>query len=293
MAHTTRFAALAGVAAVFSFSAAPAAAAEISPLSSGVLSAPLSASTAAPQQTPGVFVAEEVNADGYRRYRGYRGYRGYRRNRVRTGDVIAGVLVLGGIAAIASAASKNNRERYRDRDYRQDDRRYRNSDYQERRDDRRGDSRYNGSRGIDSAVNQCVSQIERDVRVDSVDSVDRNGEGWRVTGSIYNGDRFTCRIGSDGKIDGVDYGAGFVSDASTAPTADRQHSDDRYAAAWKAADNGTIRAPEGTTPKAPTQASAPASAETEPQPAYPGGPLPGEEIIEDDRYRTAEATVTK
>lgn len=62
-------------------------------------------------ETAGVFDAQSVNADGYRRW--------HRRDRVDAGDVIGGILVIGTIAAIASAASKaSQRDRYPDRDYR-------------------------------------------------------------------------------------------------------------------------------------------------------------------------------
>ena len=272
MAHTSKFAAIAGMAAAFSMASMPVAAAEMPQVPAAAMNAPVFA--------PGVFEAEDVNADGYRRYRGYR------RNRVRTGDVLAGVLILGGIAAIASAASNNKEKRYRDRDCRNDDRRYRNNERRYRDSDyrdRRGDARYNGSRGIDGAVNQCVSQIERDVRVDTVDSVDRTGEGWRVTGAIFNGDHFTCQIGSDGRIEDINYGARYSPSASYAPAKDHQHNDDRYAAAWNKVDKGNNGA---------TSAPTSAASEAEGRPAYPGGPLPGEEVIKDDRYRTAKAEAT-
>jgi len=188
------------------------------------------------------FDAEADTAEHHR----YRRYHRYRRNRVDAGDVIAGVLVLGGIAAIASAASKNNRnDRYRDRDY---DRRYENRRYDDRRN-----SRSTGSRGLDNAVSQCVSRIERDVRVDTVDGVDRTGEGWLVTGSLYNGEGFSCRINNSGRIDTIDYGG--YSGAS-APASDNQWSDADYYQARQSL--------KGDKPEL--------------QPAYPGGPLPGEEI---------------
>lgn len=70
---------------------------------------------------------------------GYPGYGRYHRHRggIDGGDVLAGVLVLGGIAAIAAAASNANKDRdYRDRDYRRDDYRYRQSqpDYPDQQD---------------------------------------------------------------------------------------------------------------------------------------------------------------
>ncbi len=293
MALISKSAGLAGMAAAISMAATPAHAAEFSDLSS--------AGAAVPFATPGVFDAEAVNANGHRRYRGYR------HRRAGVGDVLAGVLIIGGIAAIASAASKNrDNDRYRDRDYRNRD--YRDRDYRTRR----GDSRTDSSRGIDNAVNRCVSRIERDVRVEAVDGVDRTGEGWRVTGSIYNGDSFACDIGSDGRIEDIQYGAGFADNRVAPQPRGRQHSDDRYAAAWSAADRGDIDAPARTDRVADIRQ---VQTQDEAQPAYPGGPLPGDEYpggdypaqadrsasqaetgaidgdlsSSDDRYRTAEA----
>lgn len=264
MAHFKRFAAVSGMAAALSMAATPVVAADLP--------------TASPQPSAaalGVFDKDAVNVENHRYYR----YR--RHNRVDAGDVLAGVLIIGGIAAIASAASKNSRDqRYRDRDYRYRDRDYRSRDYDYR--ERREDSRYNSGnagRGIDNAVQMCVSRIERDVRVDTVDGVDRSGEGWRVTGSLYNGERFTCSIDANGRIDDVSYG-GFAA------AEDNQRSDDRYRAAWADLESGRIAPPEQRSPQQVRS--------VEGQPAYPGGPLPGEEIDgdlpQDDRYSTANAS---
>lgn len=196
--------------------------------------------------TPGVFDAQAMEANDHRRYR-YRRHRG-----VDAGDVLAGVLVIGGIAAIANAASKNDRDRdYRDRDYRDRDYRYRDRDARYR-------DRYDGSRGIDRAVEMCVREVERDVRVDRVDSVERDGSGWQVEGRLYNGDGFACQIGPDGRIEELDIAGRDFALASPAPGAieDRQWDARRYAEARARLDN------------APAQSVA--------QPAYPGGPLPGE-----------------
>lgn len=199
-----------------------------------------------------VFKSDDVNADGYRRYR--------HRDRVDAGDVIAGVLILGGIAAVASAVSSNSRDRdYRNTRYPSDNR-YRTSDS---RIDYRGDTRSNAGSGIDNAVNMCVSAIERDVRVASVDGVERNASGWLVTGSIYNGYAFSCRIDGSGRIDGIDYGRGAAVPYSGAAV-DRQWDDERYRAAWASVDNGGY-APQPLPQQAQGQL-----------PAYPGGPLPGD-----------------
>ncbi|MEZ5683425.1 MAG: hypothetical protein R3E03_04260 [Novosphingobium sp.] len=77
------------------------------------------------------------------------------RDGISAGDVIAGALIIGGIAAVASAASKNDRY---DRDYRYDRAGYGwNGGYD------RGD-RYDRGYGYDNprqAVEQCVNAAER------------------------------------------------------------------------------------------------------------------------------------
>ena len=175
---------------------------------------------------------------------GHSGWGRYRRHdRVDAGDIIAGVLVLGGIAAVASAASRANR---RDRSY----------PYPQRYPDQRPQYRTN-ARGIDGAVDMCVREIERNARVADVDSVERTANGWRVTGSMASGGFFDCSIGADGRIDRLDTDA--------APNAlggaffggeDRQYDDDAYYSARARMD------------AAPAEQGA--------LPAYPGGPVPGE-----------------
>lgn len=209
--------------------------------------------------------------------RRYRGWRRYRRNRIDAGDVFAGVLILGGIAAIANAANNNRRDRYEDRRYRYEDRRDRDRD---RYDDRRRSNPRSSGSGIDSAVSQCLGEIERDVRVDSVDNATRGPSGWEVSGTLFNGSGFTCRIDNSGRISDIDYG-GFSSSADFSDDgfdaqAEGQWSDDRYARA------------RATTPRAePTAVGDLAAVDgnlavttDEPRPAYPGGPLPGEESFE-------------
>ena len=88
--------------------------------------------------------------------------------------------------------------------------------------------------------------------------------------SIYDGQSFSCSIGENGRIDAIDYGRGGAtygngySDGGYGYEAnngidDRQYSDDYYAAA-----------------RARTESAVP---------AYPGGPLPGEE---DQSYGAAD-----
>lgn len=214
---------------------------------------------------------------------GYGHRRGYRRNRVDAGDVLIGAAIIGGIAAIASSANRRQRDRdvviverdSRDGGYNP---RYNTRGDETRRTNNRVSPRGSGATGLDNAVNQCLTRIERDVRVDSVDNVERTGAGWLVSGALFNGSGFQCRIGNSGRIEGIDYGGGF-SNAPAAGYGDRsdggragQWADQRYADA-RLAMGGPAR-PDLAFPQAP----APRSAER--LPAYPGGPIPGEDIPE-------------
>lgn len=217
--------------------------------------------------------------------------RGWRRNRAGAGDVLIGAAIIGGIAAIASSNNRRQRNRdvviverdVRDREWRDDNRRY---------DDRRTTTpRSSGAAGLDNAVNQCLTRIERDVRVDTVDNVDRTGAGWIVSGALFNGSPFQCRIGNSGQIDGIDYGNGFSGigysggAASPAPRGEGQWDDQRYATARMAV-GGSVRpdlavqeAPMSPAPMQVAQGQA-RPVVTDRMPAYPGGPIPGEEIPE-------------
>lgn len=223
-----RFASVAALAATVSLVAAPAAAMEL----------PQTAAPTAAGYSPVADIGA-VDAAAHRRWR--------HRDRVDAGDVIAGVAVLGVIAAVASAASNADRDRtYRyPQRYPYPDGRY---DYRSNSADWRADQ----SRGLDRAADMCVREGERNSAIDAVDSVQRTGSGWHVSGRLRGGSPFTCTIGNDGRIEGVDY------DRQGA-FADRQWDDDRYAAARQAQDGYAA-------------------------PAYPGGP------VGDDRYETAEGS---
>ncbi len=217
--------------------------------------------------------------------------RGHRRNRVDAGDVLIGAAIIGGVAAILSSNNRRTRERdvvlvERDRDFRDRDPDYRDDRRDDRSWDRRPVTRSTGASGLDNAADLCVDQIERDVRVETVDDVERTGAGWQVSGTLFNGSPFQCRIGNNGQIDGIDYGDGFAgaSDASSgayAPRADGQWTDRRYADARLAVNGGVggIAQPQAQAPE--SYAAAPAQrVNTDRMPAYPGGPIPGEDIPE-------------
>ena len=184
---------------------APAMAAPISPAISTAL--PIEASELG-------WSSEKETVNRHRRYRGYRGYgrNRHRRNRVDGGDIVAGILILGGIAAIASAASKNKRNRrYEDRDYR-NERRSDNSRYDNRRSDERSDTRNSrGTGSMDQAINACADAAERKAgkkaRVSEIRSVSKDGTGWRVEGDLSDSKERTFLCGStDGRVDFVQLG---------------------------------------------------------------------------------------
>ena len=142
-----------------------------------------------------------------------RGWHRHRDNGIDAGDLLAGVLIIGGIAAIATAASNRGRkdreagedDRYRD-DYRADDyRELPRGDYgaygdEDRAADRPG-SLAPADNGEDAAVDACMDEIERDRgRVDGIEGVDREGEGWRVSGRARGGRDFTCSVDPDGRV---------------------------------------------------------------------------------------------
>jgi len=129
------------------------------------------------------------------------------------GDVIAGAVIIGGIAAIAGAFDNDR-----------DDRRYRDRRYRDRYDyDRRG-YRGDGYRGGRRAVERCVRAAERQARrfggyryadVTQIRDVERTRYGLRVKGRIeveglrghgygygnrgYDRGRFTCYLDGRGR----------------------------------------------------------------------------------------------
>ena len=125
---------------------------------------------------------------------------GHRHNdRIDGGDVLAGILIIGGIAAIASAASKASKPQ---RDYREPEPRYRDDRPRYGSDDDRPEWRE--GTGIDSAVNRCIDEVNRGRdRVGEVESVNRDAGGWRVSGSTTSNASFSCTIDRDGRIRNV------------------------------------------------------------------------------------------
>jgi hypothetical protein len=124
------------------------------------------------------------------------------RDGIGAGEIIAGAVVLGGLAAILSSSDNDRYDRY-DRDGRYDDR------YRGRYDDARygygyDSDRYGNSR---SAVSQCVNSVERGSRrygrtdVTEVTSIDRKRDGYRVKGRVIVSDGYRGRWGRGGSYD--------------------------------------------------------------------------------------------
>lgn len=146
-------------------------------------------------------------------HRGWGGWGGWghrHRDRIDTGDVLAGILIIGGIAAVASAASNanKNKQRDRDRDYRYPERDYpqareRSGGYADNDRGERQDWRGTNT-GIDGAIDRCMDEVARgSAKIEEVDSVNRDGDGWRVQGRMSGGGDFSCSIDGDGRIRNV------------------------------------------------------------------------------------------
>lgn len=114
------------------------------------------------------------------------------------GDILAGVLIVGGIAAVANAAANADRNRHAP----PPPYRYPGAP-DERRGANYGDDRPEWQAGgsIDAAVDRCVGEVARgDAQVDQVDRVNREGDGWRIDGRLRSGQSFGCAVGRDGHI---------------------------------------------------------------------------------------------
>lgn len=116
------------------------------------------------------------------------------------GEIIAGAVVLGGLAAILSSSSRDRYDRY-DRYGRYDDR------YRDRYDRGRYGYDYRRYGGSRAAVSQCVNAVERSSRrygrtdVTQITEVDRKRDGYRVKGRVVVRDGYHGRWGRGGYYD--------------------------------------------------------------------------------------------
>ena len=113
--------------------------------------------------------------------------RHWHRDRVDAGDVIAGIVLIGAIAAIADSASKS---RDRDRERRDDDYRYEPRDEEYRSAPDQPDRQWvPGSNNAETrAVEACSwaaeGELGDDARVGGIDAVTQDGSSWRVSGTV-------------------------------------------------------------------------------------------------------------
>ena len=124
------------------------------------------------------------------------------RDGISAGEIIAGAVVLGGIAAVLSSGNNRREDLY---------------SYDDRYDYNRAGYNYENRGGSSrAAVNQCVTSVERWANgysrsdVTQVRSIERTGSGYRVKGNVVVQD------GSRGRNYDSGYGA------------DRYNQDDRY-----------------------------------------------------------------
>ena len=122
-------------------------------------------------------------------------YRDYDRDDdgIGAGEIIAGAVILGGLAAILGSRNNDRYDdyRYRDRDYRYNDSRYRDRRYRDRGSYRNGYDGY-GRNSSRRAVEQCVRAAERAAQrytgsraeVYEIRDIDRERRGYESEGRI-------------------------------------------------------------------------------------------------------------
>jgi hypothetical protein len=159
--------------------------------------------SAKPEPRPAWSPADDTAAN-HRRWR--------HRNRGSTvGNVLTGLLVIGGIAAVAKAIDKDQEKRRRDRtqgrDYPYRDGPYDYRDTETDSDDPVAERDYGrdepigrgDSRAADRAVDACTAEAERSGRVDEIFDVDVVAGEWRVQGDYADGREFTCTVDRNGR----------------------------------------------------------------------------------------------
>ena len=181
------------------------------------------------------------------RYEARRHWKRHRHHdRIDGGDLLVGLLVLGGVAAVAGAIDKSGdeqRERRDGADYPQRPYDYRGEDAG--REDWRGRERSSAGEQ-DRAVDACSAEASRSGRIDEIYEVEKIDGEWRVRGDYESGSEFTCsvdangraRVGTEDQASNSDWnargGEDFADVADAAPQARvgadaGEGGDDRYA----------------------------------------------------------------
>lgn len=147
--------------------------------------------------------------------RGRHGGWGYRHHdRISTGDVLGGLLIIGTIAAIASAANRDKRDRAPDYRYEppyRDDERQEVPRYEPDAPDNAAVGAYGRGEAESRAADACSWAVEgemgEDGRVDSITGTEASNGGWYVTGTA-------SRLGGEVRSFGCSYRNGRVVDVS-------------------------------------------------------------------------------
>ncbi|WP_332820047.1 hypothetical protein [Sphingopyxis sp.] len=155
-------------------------------------------------------------AEARGRHHGGWGYRHH--DRISTGDVLGGLLIIGTIAAIASSVGKDKRERAPDYRYDPpypDERRDtpRSEPQAEPRPETRDVRPYGNGEAEARAADACSWAVEGemgdDARVDSITDTQPNNGGWYVTGTASTAEgaarSFGCSY-SNGRVVDVSFG---------------------------------------------------------------------------------------
>ncbi|MFM2100158.1 MAG: hypothetical protein RLZZ366_1697 [Pseudomonadota bacterium] len=129
------------------------------------------------------------------------GYRGHHDHGIDAGDVIAGIAIIGVIAAIASAASKSSNNRRTSSD-----------GYPDRSSDQSRGSINSENAAVDACAQAAETRGGQSASVREISAVDKNSDGWDVEGVVEQragwrdrtGDkhRFTCSV-RYGAVDSV------------------------------------------------------------------------------------------
>ena len=142
------------------------------------------------------------------RYEARRHWKRHRHNDgIDGGDLLGGLLVLGGIVAVAAAIDKSDdevRERREGGTYSQRPYDYR-GDQDRSEIDRRDDWREQGGQNRsfadqqDRAVDACSAEAAGSGQVDEIYEVEWLDSEWRVRGDYQGGGGFTCSVDSNGR----------------------------------------------------------------------------------------------
>ena len=188
-----KLAAATAVAAAFSLAATPAGAVDLPRL-------------AGQGQT---WDADALNVEGHGRHGGHHGGWDDDDWDIDGDDVLAGVLILGGIAAISAIANSGKRreqsypeQSYPEQSYPEPEPYPEDSGYQAPA----RDNSYRGG-GMAQAVDTCVAEVEAGRGpIGTVDRASRSGEGWYVAGELDGGTPYSCWIDGGGRITDVEAG---------------------------------------------------------------------------------------